>query len=138
MTHQIVGEISRLTGHDGLAEEYYMLALAIRERVCGPRHPEVAQSLLHLGALYAEHDLPQADMESAAMEQEKLLEQAEKQFRQALEIYEVRWVRITRRRPTVGSTSACSCCKRAMPRSPRRAADKPLPVSVGNWGWHIS
>ena len=87
MTHQIVGEMCKLTGHDGLAEEHYMLALAIRERVCGPRHPEVAQSLLRLGALYWEHDLSQEEVKSAPMKQEKLLEQAEKRFRQALEIY---------------------------------------------------
>lgn len=87
MTHQVVGDICRLTGHDDLAEERFTLALAIRERIFGPRHPDVAQSLLHLGGLYAMHEPSPLETESATME-EKLLEQVEKQFREAVEIYE--------------------------------------------------
>lgn len=74
---QIVGEIEELAGNERRAEESYLQALEVRLRAFGPRHPEVAQSLLLLGSLYAQHDPPP-----------ERLEQAERWLREALAIFQ--------------------------------------------------
>lgn len=48
--------LRRAQGQDAAAEDLYKEALAIRERVLGPQHPEVAVTLNNLAALYAAQD----------------------------------------------------------------------------------
>ena len=73
---QTVGEVQQLAGNVEHAEKCYLMALDIRQSIFGPRHPEVAQSLLILGAFYAQHDSLQPDW----------LALAERRFREALAI----------------------------------------------------
>ena len=74
--NQIIGEIEQLAGNEGRAEEYYRIALDIRLQAFGHSSQEVAQTLLLLGDLYAQHDRTP-----------ELLEQAETCFREALAIF---------------------------------------------------
>ncbi len=46
-----LGELYRLQGRYAEAEPLYKRALAIKEKVLGPEHPEVATSLNNLGLL---------------------------------------------------------------------------------------
>ncbi len=46
-----LGELYRLQGRCAEAEPLYKRALAIKEKVLGPEHPEVATSLSNLGLL---------------------------------------------------------------------------------------
>lgn len=73
---QTAGEVQQLAGNVEYAEDSYLMALEIRQKFFGPRHPEVAQSLLVLGAFYAQ----------LAPSQPKCLEQAERRFKEALAI----------------------------------------------------
>jgi tetratricopeptide (TPR) repeat protein/transcriptional regulator with XRE-family HTH domain len=73
---QIFGEIEQLAGNEGRAEECFRMALDIRLQAFGHRHTKVAQTLLLLGDLYAQHDQPP-----------ERLEQAERSFREALAIF---------------------------------------------------
>jgi tetratricopeptide (TPR) repeat protein len=48
----ILGDYLRMIGDYAAAQPYSQRALALRERVLGPDHPEVAASLNNLAALY--------------------------------------------------------------------------------------
>jgi transcriptional regulator with XRE-family HTH domain len=73
---QTAGEVQQLAGNVEQAEKCYLMALDVRQSIYGPRHPEVAQSLLILGAFYAQYDPPGPEW----------LEQAERRFRETLAI----------------------------------------------------
>ncbi|HET8841291.1 MAG TPA: tetratricopeptide repeat protein, partial [Ktedonobacteraceae bacterium] len=47
-----LASLYRSQGRNAEAEQLYMKALAIREKVLGPTHPDLANSFSHLASLY--------------------------------------------------------------------------------------